>query len=161
MFNSGKALKSIVIRRRFFDNVAFKTKLGANKFRRNSRIVELKVNSAGKYLFSNHKLYAFKHFVKFLASRGMSRFFKRNPGTSSANSHLLSRETLFRIRRRVRFNPGLRKINSSRALIKNSRIYKLTIPTLSLARRIRLVKTNSVYPISKSFNYIIRRRFFL
>lgn len=160
MFNSGKAIKSLTIRRRFFDNVVFKTKFGANKLRRNSRIVELKINSARQYLFSNHKLYAFKHFVKFFASRGMNRFFKRNPGSTSANSHLVSRETLFRTRRRVRFNTGMRKLNSSRALMKNSRSRKLTTPVLLFDRRVRAVKTKSISPITKSFSYTFRRRSF-
>lgn len=160
MFNSGKAIKSLTIRRRFFDNVVFKTKLSANKLRRTSRIVELKINSARQYLFSNHKLYAFKHFVKFFASRGTSRFFKRNPGSTSANSNLLLRETLFRTRRRVRFNPGMRKINSSRALMKTNRSRKLTSPALFFDRRIRAVKTKSISPSTKVFNYTFRRRSF-
>ena len=160
MFNSGKAIKSLTIRRRFFDNVVFKTKFGANKLRRNSRIVELKINSARQYLFSNHKLYAFKHFVKFFASRGMSRFFKRNPGSTSATSNLVSRETLFRTRRRVRFNTGMRKLNSSRALMKNSRSRKLTTPVLLFDRRVRAVKTKSISPITKAFSYTLRRRSF-
>jgi len=160
IFNSGKSIKSFVIRRRFFDNVVFANKLGVNKLRRNSRILELKVNSARRYHFPNRKLLAFRHFVKLFASRGMGLFFKRNPGTQSNNSNFSARETLFRTRRRVRLNPSMRKTNSSRALLKNSGLRKLTALNISTHRLIRLTKTKSFAPIVKSLAYTIRRRSF-
>ena len=90
----------------------------------------------------------------------MGLFFKRNPGTQSNNSNLSARETLFRTRRRVRLNPSMRKTNSSRALLKNSGLRKLTALNIPTHRLIRLTKTKYFAPIVKSLAYTIRRRSF-